>query len=164
MYVNLYPNKELKKTKQILLWSGILLLCGGLSALFGEFIAREELRWGWAGAALLVSALGGLGFAVGAGHLQLKDAYFSMTPERIAYRLTIYGTERVIQWDTIDSIQAYENKLVFELKDSKQFVMRLGNIQSPEIANHVSVSIQLAAIQQQVEVNKVPVGAQQVSQ
>lgn len=163
MYVNLYPNKALKKTKQILLWTGILLFCGGVSALAGEFIAREEIRWVWAGGALLVGAIGALGFAVGAGYLQLKDAYFSMTPERIAYRLTLYGAEHTIYWDAIDSIQATEHALVFDLKDSKQMVMRLGHIQSPEIANHVSVSVQLAAIQQQVEVNQVPVSAQRVS-
>ncbi|MBX0332747.1 hypothetical protein K3G39_05810 [Pontibacter sp. HSC-14F20] len=163
MYVNLYPNKALKRTRRILLWSGILLLCGGLSALFGEFVARDEIRWGWAGGALIVSAVGMLGFAVGAGYLQLKDAFFSMTPERISYRLTLYGTEQTIYWDTIDSIHASEHALVFELKDSRQMIMRLGHIQSPEIANHVSVSIQLAAIQQHVEVNQVPVSAQQVS-
>ncbi|PVY43278.1 hypothetical protein [Pontibacter virosus] len=163
MYVNLYPNKELKKTKQILLWAGILMFCGGLSALIGEFIAREEIRWTWMAGALVVSAIGLLGFAVGAGYVQLKDAYFSMTPERIAYRLTLYGAEQTIYWDTIDSIQATEQALIFDLKDSRQLVMRLGHIQSPEIANHVSVSIQLAAIQQQVEVNQVPVSAQRVS-
>ena len=163
MYVNLYPNKELKRTKQILLWSGILLLCGGLSTLTGEFLAREEFRLAWAVGALVVSAIGLLGFAVGAGYVQLKDAYFSMTPERIAYRLTLYGTEQTIYWDSIDSIQATEHTLVFDLKDSRQFVMRLGHIQSPEVARHVSVSIQLAAVQQQVEVNQVPVSAQGVS-
>lgn len=164
MYVNLYPHKELKKTRQLLLWTGILLLCGGLTALAGELIAREEIRWVWAVGALVVSAIGSLGFAVGAGHLQLKDAYFSMTPERIAYRLTLYGTEHTIYWDTIDSIQATAHTLVFDLKDSRQVIMRLGHIQSRETANHVSVSIQLAAIQQQVEVNKVPVSAQGVRQ
>lgn len=162
MYVNLYPHKELKRTKQILLWTGILLFCGGLSALIVEFIAREEIRWVWAGGALLVGAVGALGFAVGAGYIQLKDAYFSMTPERIAYRLTLYGPEHTIYWDSIDSIQATEHTLVFDLKDSKQKIMRLGHIQSPDIANHVSVSVQLAAIQQQVEVNQVPVSAQRI--
>ncbi|WP_299987206.1 hypothetical protein [uncultured Pontibacter sp.] len=163
MYVNLYPNKELKKTKRVLLWIGILMLCGGLSALFVEFVAREEVRWSWAGGALAVSIIGMLGFAVGASYIRLKDAYFSMTPERIAYRLTLYGAEHTIYWDAIDSIQASEHALVFDLKDSEQLIMRLGHIQSPEIANHVSVSIQLAAIQQHVEVNQVPVSAQHVS-
>lgn len=163
MYVNLYPNKELKRTKQILLWSGILLLGGGLAALIGEFVTREEFRLAWAVGGLVVSAIGALGFAVGAGYVQLKDAYFSMTPERIAYRLTLYGAEQTIYWDSIDSILATEHTLVFDLKDSRQFVMRLGHIQNPEIARHVSVSVQLAAVQQQVEVNQVPVSAQRVS-
>lgn len=163
MYVNLYPNKELKKTKKILLWTGILLICGGLSALVGEFIAREEIRWSWVAAATLVSMLGGLGLAVGSGYLHLKDAFFSMTPERISYRLTLYGAEHTIYWETIDSIQASENALVFELKDSRQQIMRLGQIQSNKIANHVSVSIQLAAIQQKIEVNQVATRRQRVS-
>ncbi|WP_299702953.1 hypothetical protein [uncultured Pontibacter sp.] len=154
MYVNLYPNKDLKKTKRVLLWGGVFFLCGGLYVLLSELIAQEEIRWAWAAAAVLISAAGTSGVAVGTGYFHFKDAFFSMTPERIKYRLTLYGPERTIFWDTIDSIQASEHVLVFELKDSNQVIMRLGHIQDPQLANHVSVSIQLAAIEQKVEVNQ----------
>jgi hypothetical protein len=162
MYVNLYPNKELKKTKRVLLWGGIFFFCGGLAVLLSELIAQTEIRWGWAAAAVMISAAGIGGMAIGTGRVHLKDAFFSMTPERIKYRLTLYGSERIIFWDTIDSIQASEHVLVFELKDSNQVIMRLGHIQDPQIANHVSVSIQLAAIERKVEVNQTATHLQQV--
>lgn len=155
MYVNLYPNKALRKTKQVLLWAGLFMLCGGLGALVSEWVAQDQVRWGWALAAILVSMAGTWAVAVGADKLSLKDAYFSMTPERISYRLSLFGPERVMYWDNIDCIQASEHTLLFELKDSEQVVMRLGNIQCSRTANHISVSIQLAAIEQQVEVNQV---------
>lgn len=163
MYVNLYPNKELKKTKNGLLWSGAFLLCGGLFLLLGEAVAHTDIRWGWAAASAVVSLLGASGVAVGTGRIHLKDAFFSMTPERISYRLTLYGQERTIYWDAIDCIQASEHTLVLELKDGKHTTLRLGHIQDKRIANHVSVSIQLAAIQQNVEVNQVVRHAQRVS-
>lgn len=163
MYVNLYPTKELKKTKRVLLWGGIFFLCGGLSVLLSELVAQSQIRWGWTAAAIMLCAAGACCMAVGTGRFHLKDAFFSMTPERISYRLTLYGAEQVIYWESIDSIQASEHTLVFELKDSNQVRMRLGHIQSPQIANHVSVSIQLAAIEQKVEVNQVITHAQRVS-
>lgn len=162
MYVNLYPNKQLKRTKQVLLWSGLFLLIGGVAALLSEFATEEPSRWGWALAACLVSLTGIFWVAAGAGKLYMKDAYFSMTPEKISYRLNLFTAERIIYWNSIDSIQASQHTLLFELKDGGQVVMRLGNIQSNRIANHVSVSIQLAAIDQNVEVNGVPAYAQKV--
>jgi hypothetical protein len=163
MYVNLYPNKELKKTKKILLWGGIGLLCGGIGALLSELVAQPLIRWDWAAAAALVSTLGAFAIAIGMDWFLLKDTYFSMTPERIRYRLSFFGPERTLFWDAIDSIQASEHRLVFELKDSNQVVMRLGHIQDARVANHVSVSIQLAAVQQNIEVNQVPVHFQKVN-
>lgn len=161
MYVNLYPTKQLKRTKRSLLWSGLFLLCGGLVALLSEF--GDGLRWGWALAALLICLTGFIWVAVGVGRIHLKDMYFSMTPERISYRLSLYGPERVIFWNSIDSIQTSEHTVVFDLQNGEQVVMRLGNIQCSRTANHVSVSIQLAAIEQNVEVNKVPVQSQKVA-
>ncbi|WP_461491920.1 hypothetical protein [Pontibacter sp. HJ8] len=152
----------MKRTKQVLLWSGLFLLIGGLVALLNEFTAQEQPRWGWTLAACLVSLTGGFWVAAGAGKLYLKDVYFSMTPEKISYRLNFFTAERVIYWNSIDSIQASQHTLLFELKDGGQVVMRLGNIQSNRIANHVSVSVQLAAIEQNVEVNGVPAQAQKV--
>lgn len=163
MYVNLYPYKALKRTKKILLWGGVAMLCGGLAALLGEFVAQDQVRWGWAVAAGLVSGLGAFGFGLGAGYARLNDVYFSMTPERISYRLHFFAPAHTLAWEAIDSIQASKSILVFELKDSKQLVMRLGHIQDPKIANHVSVSIQLAAMQQYIEVNQVPAHTQLAS-
>ncbi|MBD1396737.1 hypothetical protein H9Q13_06120 [Pontibacter sp. JH31] len=163
MYVNLYPNQALKRTKRVLLWGGAFMLLGGVVALLSEMVWQEQPRWAWVMATCLLIASAAWAMAVGAGKLHLKDAYFSMTPERISYRLNLYSPERVIYWSSIDSIQASIHTLVFELKDSKQVVMRLGNIQCNQTANHVSVSIQLAAVQQQVEVNQVKPKAQQVN-
>ncbi|MDX5418966.1 MAG: hypothetical protein LPK09_07100 [Hymenobacteraceae bacterium] len=163
MYVNLYPNKALKKTKQVLLWAGAFILIGGLAALLSELTMQEQPRWAWLMAACLLIVSAAWAIAVGAGKLHLKDAYFSMTPERISYRLNLYSPERVIYWNNIDSIQASEHTLLFDLKDSNQVVMRLGNIQCSRTANHVSVSIQLAAVQQHVEVNQVSLHTQKVS-
>jgi hypothetical protein len=163
MYVNLYPNKELKKTKKALLLGGMFMFCGGMYALLRELGLDGQLRWEWIIAAVLVSTGGTWAIAVGAGKLRLKDAYFSMTPERINYRLNFYRAERTIYWNNVDAIQASEHTLLFELKDGDQVVMRLGNVQCSKIANHVSVSIQLAAIQQNVEVNQVVAHSQKVS-
>jgi hypothetical protein len=162
MYVNLYPNKELKKTKKALLLGGMFMFCGGMYALLRELNMDGQLRWEWIVAAVLIGVGGAWGIAVGAGKLQLKDAYFSMTPERISYRLNFYRAERIIYWNSIDAIQASEHSLFFELKNSEQVVLRLGNVQSSKIANHVSVSIQLAAIQQNVEVNQIASHSQKV--
>lgn len=163
MYVNLYPHKTLKRTKKMLLWGGLALLCGGLAALAREFVGEEEIRLGWALAAVAVSVAGMAGGSAGAGYVPLNDAYFSMTPERISYRLHFFASECTLPWSSIDSIQASENMLVFDLKDSEQQIMRLGHIQDPNIANHVSVSVQLAAMQQLIEVNQVATPAKQVS-
>ena len=163
MYVNLYPNKKLKQTKQAMTWGGLLLLGGGLVALANEVAVQEQVRWGWLAAAILVSSMGAFWLALGTGKLHLKDAYFSMTPERISYRLSVYGPERVIYWQSIDSIQTTEHAIVFELKSGEQIVMRLGSIQFSNIAKHVSVSIQLAAMEQNVEVNGVAASSYKIN-
>lgn len=139
------------------------MLCGGLGLLLGELVAKEVPRLYWSLAAGLVSLLGVLGMALGLGKMHFKDAFFSMTPERISYRLTLYGPERTLYWSNIDSIQVSEHSLLFELKDGNQVTMRLGNIQCPQTANHVSVSIQLAAVSQQIEVNQSTPASRQVT-
>ena len=163
MYVTLYPNKKLKQAKQAMTWGGLFLLCGGLVALANEVAVQEQVRWGRLTAAILISTFGALWIALGTGKLYLKDAYFSMTPERISYRLKVYGPERVIYWQSIDSIQATEHTILFELKNGEQVVMRLGSIQCSRTANHVSVSIQLAAMEQNVEVNGVAASSYKVN-
>ncbi|WP_018479370.1 hypothetical protein [Pontibacter roseus] len=163
MYVNLYPAQQLKRTKRVLLWSGVFLLCGGVLAVLHEVALEEPTHWGRVIAAGLVLGAGAVCAAIGLDRIPLRDAYFSMTPERIKYRLRLFGPEREIQWQSIDSIQASEHTVLIELKDGSQAVMRLGNIQCSRTANHVSVSLQLAAIEQNVEVNKVPANAQKIA-
>lgn len=155
MYVNLYPNKQLRSTKRSLLLIGLFLFFGGGYALLREFFWIASFREGWALASGVMVLLGLLPIAYGTEILRFKDAYFSMTPERIIYRLSLFGTETIVEWQQIQELHITEYVVNFILKGGSVLKMRLNIIQKPEIARHVSRSIHLAALEKGIMINGV---------
>lgn len=155
MYVSLYSRKQLKQTKQFIFVVGVLLAAGGIYALVRELFFQDSFRLSWAIASALIVIAGLLWGLAGKNSLLFRDAYCSMNPERISYRLAVLGREVVIFWADITALQIEEQLISFQLTSGKMIRMRLGNIQQPEVARHVSRSIHLAALEKQIMVNGV---------
>lgn len=153
MYVNLYPGKQLQATKRSMLLIGLFLFLGGGYALLREFLWLDTFREGWAVASGALMVLGLIPLAYGTDIFRFKDAFFSMTPDRIVYRLTLLGTETRVEWQQIQELRITEHIITFILKEGAAIKMRLGAIQRPDIARHVSRSIHLAALEQGVMIN-----------
>jgi hypothetical protein len=155
MYINLYPIKQLQRTKLSLLGFGIFLSGGGAYALVRELTQREQLQPAWLLGACMVTAIGAVFIALGTNRIHLKDAFFAMNPERISYRLTVYGRERLVHWQAIESINIVPDKIVLRLKTGKKLTLRLGHLQDQQIARHIEASVRLAALQQNISLNGV---------
>lgn len=160
MYVNLYPQKQLMQTKRNMLIAAAFLIVGGAYALFREFFLLDVFRPGWAVSSAVVLVAGVLLWLIANNLVATKDAYFSMSPERIKYRLAVFAREQVINWKDIDSLEISANAIVYQLISGASITMRLGNIQQPEVMLHVSRSLHLAAMEKGIMVN----GVQQVRQ
>jgi len=155
MYINLHPNKQLHATKKMMLVMGLLLAAGGAYALLRELFWLHDFRTGWAVASAAVSLGGFLSIAVAMDKIRLKDAYLSITPDRVKYRLCLAGREHLLPWKNVKALQVSERVIAFELKQGTVVKMRLGLIQQQEIAQHVSRSVLLAALDQGIPVNGV---------
>jgi hypothetical protein len=155
MYINLYPTKQLQQTKRNFILLGAFLIAGGGYALVRDLVLSEQVRVGWAMASASVFMVGILLVAVGTDNIRLKDAYFSLNPERLSYRLSVLGREQLLYWKSISSLRITEQTVIIELQDTQCVVIRLGAIQDPEIAHHVAASLRLAALEKNVPVNGV---------
>ncbi|TPE43702.1 hypothetical protein [Pontibacter mangrovi] len=153
MYVNLYPNRQLRATKRSVLLMGLFLLLGGGYALLRELLWMEALRPGWAAASGLMVLSGSVCLAYATEVLRFKDAFFSMTPERIAYRVSLFGSETVVEWQHIQELRITEHYVSFALTGGAFQKIRLGAIQSPDIARHVARSIHLAGLEKGIMIN-----------
>jgi hypothetical protein len=153
MYINLCPNGQLRSTKRNMLAIGVFWAAGGAYALLRETLMRGELRVEWAVASAVLLLAGFASVAVAMDKVQLPDAYFSMTPERIRYRLSLLGREHLLFWEDIKVLQVTEHQVTFEQGDGGVAKLRLGLIQQPEVALHVSRSILLAALEKGIPVN-----------
>lgn len=132
---------------------GLILIAGGASALLRETLWQVGLRVEWVVASAVLLLVGLLSLAVATDKIHLPDAYFSMTPERIRYRLSLLGRERQLHWTDISTLQVSERLVVFQQRSGEEIKMRLGLIQQPEIALHVARSIMLAALERGIPVN-----------
>lgn len=155
MYINLYPNKHLNATKKSVLAMGLFLAAGGAYALLRELFWQTDFQSGWAVASAVVTLVGFLSIVVAMDKIRLKDAYLSITPERLMYRLSVMGREQLLPWESIRALQVTEHVVVFEQEQGTVTKLRLGLIQQPEIARHVSRSILLAAMEKGIPVNGV---------
>lgn len=155
MYVNLFPSKQLKKTKQYFLWTGLFCFTGGTYALAQQIFQPDQIQFDWVFFALTTMAAGFLAICIGTDRLRLKDVYFSMNPETINYRTTVYGREHCINWSDVNHVRISQNVVVFELKDHKEAELRLSAIQSAESSHQVATSLRLAAIDKNITVNGV---------
>ncbi|GAB3821597.1 hypothetical protein [Pontibacter rugosus] len=153
MYINLYPNKSLKSTKKSLLLTGAFLTVGGGYALLREFLWLPVFREEWAFASALLILIGGFMLAFGADVFRFNDAFFSMNRERIAYRLTLWGSIQEIYWKDLNALEISWSLISFELTSGKRLHLRLEAIQQPEVARHVSRSLHLAALNHNLPVN-----------
>lgn len=155
MFVQLYPYKSLQKAKSFSLMLGIFLAAGGSFSLVREVVFSNQANnlFVFAAAILLVAGVVIIAFAT--DKLPLKETYFSMTPERISFRISFIGKEHTLRWNTISEIKITDSIILFELKNGSEVTLRLGAIQLPETAKHVRASIRLAALDQNICVNGV---------
>ncbi|WP_018479369.1 hypothetical protein [Pontibacter roseus] len=151
MYISLFSAKQLEQIKRNMLWLGLFFFSGGMAAFLNDVFIREETRWYWALAAALICVTGVLLVAVGTGRVQLKEAYFSMTPAMISYKLSLFSSERQIYWQQVHSVQVSERYILFDLNGGRQVLMRLGLIQSPSAASQLAMHVQMAAAEHHVK-------------
>ncbi|MBF9252042.1 hypothetical protein I2I11_01920 [Pontibacter sp. 172403-2] len=138
-----------------MLLSGIFLIGGGAYALLREVLWEDHFRAGWAIASVVVLLAGLIWTALATDKILLKDAYFSMTPERIAYRVALLGRERVLPWQQVMKVWITNYFVVFEMENSKPVILRLGSIQQEDVARHVAGSLRLAALEKNIPINGV---------
>jgi hypothetical protein len=155
MYINLYTFKQLQKIKERMLWLGLFMLAGGLAALLHNLIMQDSPRWYWGVVALLVTLAGVALVAVGTGRIPIREAYFSVTPGRVSYRLGFLSHERIIYWQHVNQVQVSDSCILFDLNSGRQITMRLGSIQSSNIAGHIATSLQSAALEHNIALNGV---------
>ncbi|MDX5482172.1 MAG: hypothetical protein LPK07_10875 [Hymenobacteraceae bacterium] len=155
MHIKLYSDQQKARTRRNTGLMGFFLSLGGGYALFRELFLLEALRTGWIAASVAIVVVGALFLAVATGLLKLKDAYFSMTPELINYRLAPLSLERFVLWHNVKALQISKHKVVFELRTGKKVRLKFGSIQEPEVALHVSRSIHLAALEKGIMINHV---------
>ena len=155
MYINLYPQKQLMQTKRYMLIAAAFLIVGGAYALFREVLLQDVFRPGWAVSSILILSVGIVSWLIANNRLATRDAYFSMSPERIKYRLAVFAKEQVIYWKEVDALDIAAQTIVYHLTSGDSITMRLGNIQQPEVMLHVSRSIHLAALEKGIMVNGV---------
>jgi hypothetical protein len=155
MFIQLFPTKSLQKTKHYSLLLGIFLVLGGSYALVRELIlsSQSNILFAYVAGALVLTGLAALAFAT--DKFPLKETYFSMTPERVSFRTSLFGQEYLLYWNTIREIKITEKVVLFELKNGSEIDLALTTLPQPEIAKHISVSIRLAALEQNVRVNGV---------
>ncbi|MBD1396738.1 hypothetical protein H9Q13_06125 [Pontibacter sp. JH31] len=155
MYISLYSAKQIKEIKESMLWLGLFMLSGGLAALLHDIAIRDETRWYWAGAAFIVLLTGVLLVALGTNRLHLKEAYFSITPASISYRLHHFSQHQMICWRQIAGIQVSERYVLFDLHGGRQVLLRLKAIHSNNVASQVAAGVQVAALEHRVTLNGV---------
>ncbi len=155
MYVSLYSSKKLRQTKKFMLLSGVFLIVGGAYALGRELVGEDSFRLGWAIASVTVVLTGLVCTALATDKILLKDAYFSMTPDRIAYRVSLLGGEQILPWQEVMKVWITNYFVVFEMEHSNPVTLRLGSIQQDEVANHVAASLRLAALDKSIPINGV---------
>ncbi|MBC5775479.1 hypothetical protein H8S95_15485 [Pontibacter sp. KCTC 32443] len=155
MFISLYTNSQIKQLKRNILILGVFLTGGAAFALARELFLVATLRFEWLLAAALVLVTGIVGIAVAQGYPLLKEAYFSMNPSRVSYRLTLFGREYVLPWSQVAAIRISENAIVFELRNAQEVTLRLSTIPDEQAARHIRASIGLAALEQNIYVNGV---------
>lgn len=163
MYVNLYPAKQLKRTKRFITLVGLFLVTGGAYALYREVFLLAFFRPGWAvsSGAVLVA---GFAFLYLSRVLPgAKEAYFSMDQERIMYRLALFSREKIIFWATVRALEISAHAIVYRLVSGESIKMCLGNIQQAEVMLHVCRSIHLAALEKGITVNGIQPESQAVA-
>ncbi|GHA75531.1 hypothetical protein GCM10007389_31760 [Pontibacter akesuensis] len=132
---------------------GMFLTLGGGYALLRELLWMDMFREGWAAASVLLVLVGATMLAFGTDIFRLQDAFFSMTPKRIVYRVSVLGRQQEINWEEVSALDITESLVTFVLVSGRQRYLRLGAIQQPEIARHVSRSLHLAAIEKGLVLN-----------
>ncbi|NDK55145.1 hypothetical protein [Pontibacter fetidus] len=156
MFISLYSEKKLKQLKTNILIAGAFLVLGGAYALFRELQLPDPFYREWLYAAVLLVITGLVCIAIAKDYILLHEAYFSMNPNRLSFRLTFFSREYVLPWSQLTAVRVTENSIVFELQHHKTVTLRLSNIPDEQVARHIRASIGLAAMQQNIQVNNVP--------
>jgi hypothetical protein len=153
MYVNLFPHKQLVQTKKYMLMACVFLISGGTYALVREMFIIDSFRIGWALCSAFILGAGALLYTIANNQLETKEAYFSMNPDRVKYRLALFSKEKIILWKDVTALEISAQTIIYRLNSGKSVKMRLGNIQQAEVMLHVSRSIHLAALEKGITIN-----------
>jgi hypothetical protein len=155
MYITLYTARQLRQIKDRVLWLGLFMAAGGAAAFIHHVLLAGDNLWLWAVAALLVLLFGVAMIAVGTNKLFIRDAYVSITPVKVSYRLNFYSSERAIEWKQVSGIQISDNTILIDMHSRRQKEFNLSSIQSNNMASHVAVSLRMAALERNVSINGV---------
>jgi len=139
-------------------------LGGGYAVLRELFFSAAVFRPGWAvvGSAVFLSAF--LCLALGVELVRGREIFFSMTPDRISYRLALLNGAYEIAWHEVLAVEITAYRVRFILHAGRKVTLRLGHIQDAQVALHVARSIQLAALEKKIVVNGVvPASAELVT-
>ena len=155
MFIQLYSNKNLQKTKSYCLMFGAFLVIGGGSAFVREVVFSNNTNVVFAYGGVIFMLAGVVALAFATDKLPVKETFFSMTPERVSFRLSFFGKAHTLRWNNMSEVVITDHKIVFELKNGTEIELRFAAIQLPETAKHIRSSIRLAALEQNVKVNGV---------
>ncbi len=114
---------------------GVFLTAGGSFSIFRELVLSYQANELFVFAATLFLLAGIITIAFATDRLPVKETYFSMTPERIRFRVSFIGEEHILRWNTIQEIKVTDHIILFELKNGSEVVLRLGAIQLPKRLN-----------------------------
>ncbi|WP_299819490.1 hypothetical protein [uncultured Pontibacter sp.] len=160
MHVTLYPQKQLQQSLRFILIAGTFLTLGGLYALAREIFILDTFRLSWAISSGVVLLAGLACLFVGNNRVVINQAYFSMNPELVKYRLAVFARERVIYWKDVKALSISAYTIVYHLTSGASIKMRLGHIQQSEVMLHVSRSIHLVALEKGIMINGVQTAKQ----
>ena len=118
-------------------------------------LQQDQARLNWAIAAGVICFTGLLLLAVATDRIQLKDAFFSMDPEKICYRTGLLGKVSMLYWANVVNVRVKESVVWFELQNGHRKMLSLSAIPDPNVAHHVATSLRLAAMEKNIAVNGV---------
>ncbi len=120
-----------------------------------ELLWEEQFRLGWAVACGVILLAGAVLLAMATGIIHLKETYFSLTPEHVAFRVAIFGKEQLLPWQEVEKLWITEYFVVFERENRKPVIIRLGSIQQQEVAQQVIDSLRAVAHRKGIPINGV---------
>ncbi|WP_188502098.1 hypothetical protein [Pontibacter amylolyticus] len=145
----------MRRIKDRLLWLGLFMASGGGAALLYNLVLRQDARWLWGMAAVVIVLVGLYLLALSTDKIPLKDAFVDISPDRVSYRLNFYGRAYSLDWSGIAAIHFSDHCVLFDLRGGHQRSLLLTGIESHNKASQVALGLQMAALEHNITVNGV---------